>query len=259
MIRIRKIVFWAVVLPVFLLTACGREKEPKVYTCSPEVEADLGTIKEAKGPVAFVLKIKNTTSERIVPYTTATRCVCLNAQVARTPVEAGGEVEVQAVYNPAGVSGRFMEEIQVFYGNGGPVAPPYRYLSVMVKGRVKPKPHSIEEDAPYAFGQGLRMSHEVLVFNPFREGERGRVQLRVASALRHRVRVTFEIPAGLDTVLTCRPVELAPGACDTVTFLLSRPNLPMKGLENGVEIYPYVNGKKCDKPLLFKHFNTNNR
>ncbi|WP_273371810.1 DUF1573 domain-containing protein [Alistipes megaguti] len=110
--RIRKIVFWAVVLPVFLLTACGGEKKPKAYTCSPEVEADLGTIKEAKGPVSFVLKIKNTTSERIVPYTTATRCVCLNAQAARTPVEAGGEVEVQAVYNPAGVSGRFMEEFR---------------------------------------------------------------------------------------------------------------------------------------------------
>ena len=56
--RIRKIVFWAVVLPVFLLTACGGEKKPKAYTCSPEVEADLGTIKEAKGPVSFVLKIK---------------------------------------------------------------------------------------------------------------------------------------------------------------------------------------------------------
>lgn len=259
MMPLRKILFAIVVLPALLLTACNGTKGPKVYSCSQEVEADLGTIKESDGPVTFYLKIRNTTAERIYPYTTATRCVCLNAETERTPVDADGDVLVKAVYNPAGASGKIMEELQVLYGTDGKLAPPYRYLSVMVKARVKPMPHSIKEDAPYDFGQGLHLSHEVLVFNPFREGEQGRVQLRVASTLRRRANVTFELPKGLDTVLTCRPIELAPGGCDTVTFFLNRPYLPIPGIENGVEIYPYINGKKCNKPLIFKHYNPNNR
>jgi len=188
---------------------------------------DLGTIDEADGPVSFVLKIKNTTSQRIIPLTTATRCICLNADTERKPVEAGGEVLVNAVYNPTGFSGKVMEELQVFYTNDGTLTPPYRYLSVMVKARIKPRPHSIEEDTPYDFGQGLYMSHEVLTFNPFRKDRRGRIMLRVASALNRRAQVSFELPAGLDSVLTCRSIELSPRGSDTLSFFLNTPYLQL--------------------------------
>lgn len=255
MILSRKISYATLCLLVLLMTACNRPKGPKVYSCSPEIEADLGTIDEADGPVSFILKIKNTTSERIIPYTTATRCVCLNGNAERTPVEAGGEVLVNAVYNPTGFSGKVMEELQVFYTTDGKIAPPYRYLSVMVKARINPNPRSIEDDTPYDFGQGLYLSHEVLTFNPLREGKRGRLLLRATSALSKRANVTFEFPEGLDSVLTCRSLVLEPGVCDTVSFFLNTPHVSMDSLENDLEIYPYVNGKKCDKPLIFKYYN----
>ncbi len=251
----RKIWYAAACLLVLQMTACNRAKGPKIYSCSPEIAVDLGTINEADGPVSFILKIENTTSQRIIPYTTATRCICLNADTEPKPVEAGDDVLVNAVYNPAGFSGKVMEELQVFYTTDGTLAPPYRYLSVMVKARIKPRPRSIEEDTPYDFGQGLHMSHEVLIFNPFREGQRGRIKLRVASALDRRAQVSFVLPAGLDSVLTCRSLELPPHGCDTLSFFLNTPHLQLDNIENGLEIYPCVNGKRCDKALIFKHHN----
>lgn len=255
MMAIRKIISAIGIFSVVLLSSCGGPKGPKVYSCSQEIDADLGTIEESDGPVSFILKIKNTTPDLICPYTTATRCICLSANVERKPVKAGDDIMVEAVYNPVGEAGPVMEEVQVFYGTDGKLEPPYRYLSVIVKAKVNPMPHSIEEDAPYDLGQGLHMSHEVLIFNPFREGERGRLLLRAASTLHERANVSFELPEALDSVLTCRTLVLEPGVCDTVSFFLNTPHVSMDGIEHGVEIYPYVNGKRCDKPLIFKHYN----
>ncbi len=254
--QFKKIIFASACLALSLLTAsCNKTRGPKVLSCSQEVFADLGVVKEAVGPVSFVLKVKNTTSGLILPYSAVTRCSCLNAEVERKPVESGEDILVEAVYNPSGMSGKIMEEMQIYYVPDGEYPSAYRYLSILVKAEVKPMFFQAEKELPYDFGMGLRLSHEVLVFNSFREGDKGRFQLKAATTRRRPVDVSFEIPAGLDSVLTCRDLRLIPRSCDTLSFFLNHSHLDLEGLEEGIEIYPIVNGRKCKKPLIFRHFN----
>ena len=152
-------------MAALLAAACAPKDGIRTIRTSTDREADLGKIKEIDGPLTFRLVVKNDYPDTLYPVQLYTPCGCTEARFERKPVAPGEDEVIEVTYNPAYRPGPMMEEIQVYYRNS-----PVKARSLVIKGEVIGYNHPIEEDRPYAYGEGLYMSHKVLNFGQLRPG-----------------------------------------------------------------------------------------
>ena len=155
----------ALMLPA---VACGPRDGIRTVRIAEGQDADLGTIKEIEGPVTVRLLIRNDYPDTLRPVQLYTPCGCTQARFDQKPVAPGADEILEVTYNPAYRPGPMREEIQVRYTNS-----PVRVRTFSITGNVVGFNHPIEEDRPYAFGEGLYMSHKVLSYGSLRPGETG--------------------------------------------------------------------------------------
>ena len=93
---------------------------------------DFGAVKEAAGEVSCRFEFENTGDKPLVVTRTATSCECTLARHSTKPVKPGEKGEIEVLYSPIGVRGKFMKCVYVYFsGTSQPV-------TLVVKGRVIP-------------------------------------------------------------------------------------------------------------------------
>jgi len=209
-------------------------------------EADLGTVYEKDGPVQVNLIVSNSSADTLKPLAAYTRCQCLSASVARTPVPPGDSLKLEVTYNPAYKKGIFMEEISVRLLE-------HNSLSFIVKGEVIPMEHPIEEDHPYDFGCGLHLSHEVLHYGKMSGGESRDIFIRYANGTGKKMDIGFITDSSWTGAVVSRRGIVLPGkGRDTLHFRFTMPDCIPEGDTLKISVRPYVNGKKSGKDLIVK-------
>lgn len=238
---------WLLTLLLAALAACGPKSGIREIRTADNLEADLGTIREADGPVTFRLVIRNETGDTLIPLQTYTYCGCTKVEADRTPVPPGADQRITVTYDPAYRPGRFMEEILVNYNDGKTVR------SFIFKGEVIGMDHPVEEDHPYDFGGGLHLSHEVLHYGRREAGETGDIFFRYANGTDRPMDLAF-LPEGDHTgaVRLRSPLHLDAGERDTLHVRFTMPEGIAPDDTLWIPIRVEANGKILDKALRIK-------
>ena len=230
---------------IVLAVACGPKDGIRSLRVTTSTEADLGKIKEIEGPVTVKLLCRNDYADTLYPVQLHTPCGCTQVSFDRKPVAPGADEVLTVTYDPAYRPGPMMEEIVVYYRNS-----PVRSRSMVIKGQVIGYNHPIEEDRPYAYGEGLYMSHKVLHFGAKHPGETGDVFFRHGNGNSRKADIRFEIPDEWKPYVRMRqPGRMKADERDTIHVKFTMP----EGIDTvNFAIQPYVNGKPTEEVLCIK-------
>ncbi len=235
----KKSVFLALLL---LAAACGPRDGIRTVRIAEGQDAELGTIKEIDGPVTFRLLIRNDYPDTLYPVQLHTPCGCTQARFDQKPVAPGADEVLEVTYNPAYRPGPMREEIQVRYVNS-----PVRVRTFSITGNVVGFNHPIEEDRPYAYGEGLYMSHQILNYGQLRGGETGDFFFRYGNGNTRKADITFDIPEEWQPYVRMRqPGRMKADERDTLHVKFTMPE--EKDSVTFI-LQPRVDGKKTKEAL----------
>ena len=225
--------------------ACGPKDGVKVIRASESTEADFGNIKEIDGKVTVRLLCRNEFADTLFPVSIHTPCGCTIADTDKKPIAPGEDEVIEVTYNPAYRPGPMMEEIQVYYQNS-----PVRFRSFIIKGNVIGFNHPIEEDRPYNMGEGLYMSHKVLIFGSMRPGQTRDMFFRHGNGNTKKANIVFDIPHEYQPYLRMRqPGKMKADERDTIHVKFTMP----EGVDTVLfKIQPMVNGKPTESAITVK-------
>ncbi|MGK7393975.1 MAG: DUF1573 domain-containing protein [Candidatus Cyclobacteriaceae bacterium M3_2C_046] len=130
---------------------------PLLSQTKPEIsfeqkEHDFGLIKEENGSVTHQFYFTNTGKSPLVIQNVRASCGCTTPGWTREPVPPGEQGFVKALYNPRNRPGAFNKTLTVS-SNGEP-----EVVVLHIKGIVKPKPTTPEDEFPTAMG-ALRVKY----------------------------------------------------------------------------------------------------
>lgn len=227
---------------LLLAAACTPKDGIRTIRTAEGKEADLGKIKEIDGPVTVRLIARNDYADTLYPVQLYTPCGCTKARFDQASIAPGDDEVLEVTYNPAYRPGPMREDIQIRYRNS-----PVDVRTFTIKGEVIGFNHPIEEDRPYAYGEGLYMSHKILNYGRLRPGETGDFFFRHGNGNDRRATVTFEIPEEWEPYLRMRqPGRMKADQRDTIHVKFTMP----QGLDSvAFSIQPFVNGKPTEEVL----------
>jgi hypothetical protein len=227
---------------LLMAAACGSRDGIRTIRTAEGQDADLGTIKEIDGPVTVRLLIRNDFPDTLYPVQLHTPCGCTNARFDQKPVAPGADEVLEVTYNPAYRPGPMREEIQVRYVNS-----PVRVRTFTISGKVVGFNHPIEEDRPYAYGEGLYMSHKILSYGQLRPGETGDFFFRYGNGNTRKATVTFDIPEAWQPYVRMRqPGRMKADQRDTLHVKFTMP----EGIDSAAfSLQPRVDGRKTEEVL----------
>lgn len=227
---------------LLMAAACGSRDGIRTIRTAEGQDADLGTIKEIDGPVTVRLLIRNDFPDTLYPVQLHTPCGCTNARFDQKPVAPDADEVLEVTYNPAYRPGPMREEIQVRYVNS-----PVRVRTFTISGKVVGFNHPIEEDRPYAYGEGLYMSHKILSYGQLRPGETGDFFFRYGNGNTRKATVTFDIPEAWQPYVRMRqPGRMKADQRDTLHVKFTMP----EGIDSAAfSLQPRVDGRKTEEVL----------
>ena len=230
---------------VVLAVSCGPKDGVRTFRTNASEEVDLGKIIEKDGPVTFRLVARNELADTLYPVQLYTPCGCTQVQFDRKPVAPGEDEVLTVTYDPAYRPGPMMEEIVVYYRNS-----PVRSRGFVIKGEVIGFLHPIEEDRPYAYGEGLYMSHKVLNFGARGVGETADMFFRHGNGGKKKADIRFDIPESWQPYVRMRqPGRMKADERDTIHVKFTMP----ENIDTvDVDIQPLVNGKPTEQTLRIK-------
>ncbi len=230
-----------------LVISCGPRDGIRTIRTTASQEADLGKIYEIDGPVTFRLVVRNELADTLYPVQLYTPCGCTKARFDRKPVAPGEDEILEVTYDPAYRPGRMMEEIVVYYRDS-----PVRSRGFVIKGEVIGYLHPIEEDRPYAYGEGLYMSHKVLHFGGRQPGEKADMFFRYGNGGKKKADIRFNIPQEWSPYVRMRqPGRMKSNGRDTIHVSFTMP----QNIDSvDFAIQPTVNGKITEEVLRIKAY-----
>lgn len=228
-----------------LAVACAPKDGVRTIRTSADQEADLGKIKEIDGPATFRLVVRNTYADTLFPLRMYTPCGCTQVQFSRDPVAPGADQVLEVTFNPAYRPGPMMESITVYYQDS-----PVQSESFVIKGEVIGYNHPIEEDRPYNFGEGLYMSHKILLFGVRRPGETSDIFFRHGNGNDRKADIRFDIPAEWQPYVRMRqPGKMKADERDTLHVKFTMPD----AIDTvSFDIQPFVNGVPTEGKLTVR-------
>lgn len=118
---------------------------------------DFGEIDELGGPVEHKFTFTNSSENPVKITNVKASCGCTTPDWTKDEIAPGGQGFIQARYNPANRPGPFNKSLTITTNQGNE---PYR---LYIKGSVKPKPRTPEDDFPVVMGN-IRVESQVINF-----------------------------------------------------------------------------------------------
>lgn len=184
--KLLKYIF-AVVLLIMTIPSVAQDDNmrPSAVFVSTERIHNFGVIQEKNGKVKHTFLFRNKGRKVVVIDEVSAWCGCTEIDYPKYPIKAGGTAKITVTYNPNRRPGSFSKELVVITDGGR------SYTRVWIKGRVVPMEHPVTEDFPYAYGNGLYMTHQVISFPPLKKGEISQFELGVANNTPRPMRLLF--------------------------------------------------------------------
>lgn len=235
---------------LFCLAAKGVAQTMSNTFVPLQKEYNFGTIDEKKGNVKYTFSFKNNSKKSVTIVAANTFCGCTATSFSKEPIRPGAIGKVTVTFIPRNQKGEFRKEVNVVV-NGGK-----EFARVWIKGNVKPFIHPVTEDHPYAFGEGLYMSHATLNFAGLRQGDSFSFPLHIANDTKKPMTIRLvrrpnnRVLKIFDT-LTLKPLERR-----VVTVSYKAPKTYAQNRRITIDVY--VNDKQV-RSLPVKWFGTDNK
>lgn len=251
--RIKMMWLAAMLTAVFTAAAQerGQENEPQPSATIKFAERihDFGKIKEADGLVSHEFEFTNTGSKPVTLLYARSGCVCVNGEVPRKPIAPGAKGKVTVTFNPLYRPGEFSKEVLVMNSDR-------EYSRIWVKGTVEGMKHSVSENYPYEYGEGLWMNLAVMSFGRMEQGESKSVRLRLANDSDKVMHLSFKadesgLPDGARLTIP-QSFILQPG--DTADMKVTMQVTRKVTGEHMVKVYPVIDGIRRPQALDVKVF-----
>ncbi|MCD8073327.1 MAG: DUF1573 domain-containing protein [Alistipes sp.] len=198
---------------------------------------DFGNIKEVDGPVSHTFEFTNTGENAIVIERVSVSCGCTTPEYSKEPVLPGKKGKIKVTYDPSMRPGYFSKDIYVISNNGK------NNDKLIVKGDVQGKPRSTEQDYPYLYGDGLRLSTLSANFRYVGQGSTAVQNVGYVNTSSKPVRLTFEIDPS-DKILSIEaPGEICVGCRGEIKLRINVPRGDTYGRLN-YKVYPVVDGTR---------------
>ena len=193
---------------ICLICICVASIAQPVLTLS-EKEHDFGTFKEEAGPQSYNFKVKNTGDQPLVIQRIVASCGCTTPEWTKSPIPAGGEGTITAIYDPKNRPGKFSKTLSV-YSNSKP-----EVVTLVIKGEVVQREKTLEELYTFAAGP-VRFESNHLAFTNVKRTEKKVRTMQLINTSDQPVKVTFDqIPSFL--TLSVSPATINPGQKAIVT------------------------------------------
>lgn len=205
---------------------------------------DFGKILEKNGKVSHTFFFKNTGKTPVIINDITSGCGCTNHEYSKKPIPPREIGKITISYNPAYRPGFFSKEIVIFSNNRKTIN------RVWVKGSVIPSEHPVEDDYPYAFGNGLHTNLKVLSFGRIAVGKSKEIELKYANDTDKPMTLKFIVEGENTDIGFTNPNKLT--AKERGKMIVSYTMKKNSNKETIINIYPVVNGKKLSQPLQVK-------
>ncbi len=235
-----------------LLALCRAEAQPRLVF-EPDVW-DFGTVQEADGRVSHTFTGVNKGDRPLVILDIMTTCGCTVPEFSRKPVLPGERTQVTVTYDPFNRPGAFSRELGVYSSERVKVA------TLTIRGRVVPRPKSIEELYPIAAGGGVRLAQTLCAFSYVRAGQRMQSAIGLVNTSSRPVEIVLQATESSGLLAVEYPRRLAPGERGAINFSYLNPvesprygtlrdvlEIKVDGVSNDVRLM--VHGIGADPPV----------
>ena len=226
------------ILMLLMLTALTVGAQESKYLKTFEFDErihNFGTIEEKDGKVSHTFTFTNRGKETVTIKEVNAMCGCTTAAFSKAPVKPGQQAKVTLTYDPSHRPGHFSKEAVVLLNDGD------YYTRIWIKGDVVEMVHPVTEDHPYAYGEGLYMSHRVIPFSVVKPGEQDSIRVLVANDSQEPMTVTFSKQP--NNRLLQLPEKLTLKAGQRTLFYAKYKALRTYPYRRYITLQPYVNGK----------------
>jgi len=205
---------------------------------------NFGTIQEKEGKVSHDFIFRNTGKTPVVINDIFNSCGCIGKVITKDPVKPGGKGKVTIIFDPVYKSGFFSKELVVYSNNR------QEFNRIWVEGTIIPAEHSITDDYPYNFGNGLYLRFKVMAFGYMKPGETRQMELQYANTTGKTMALSFIVKDNKSGLKFTDPGTIAPKAKGIMNFSFT---MPQPGSDDAIfTLYPYVNNKKLNQTLEVK-------
>ncbi|MCD7970961.1 MAG: DUF1573 domain-containing protein [Alistipes sp.] len=195
---------------------------------------DFGKIEEADGPVSHTFEFTNTGDNAIVIERVSVSCGCTTPEYSREPVLPGKKGSIKVTYDPAIRPGYFSKDIYVISNNGR------NNDRLIVRGEVKGKPRTVEQDYPYLFADRLRLDNLSANFRYVTQASTAIQTIGYANVSSKPVKLEFAVSPD-DGIVTAEAVDNICAGCKGEIKIRVRTPQGKFGKMN-YKLYPVVNG-----------------
>lgn len=133
-----------------VLTLGAQEPQEARSFVFEETEWDFGRINEQDGTISHTFRFRNEADHSVAIERVYTSCGCTSSSYSRRPIRSGEQSEFVVTFDPDGKGGRVDKVVTLVYDGGK------GRTDLHIKGRVKARPRTLEEDYPFDLGGGLR-------------------------------------------------------------------------------------------------------
>lgn len=215
--------------------------EPQFLETFKPVERvhDFGQIFEKDGKVSTKFVFKNTGRKAVAINEVNTWCGCMVANYTKKAVRPGETATVTVTLDPDHKEGKFVKQVVLLLNNG------QEYVRVWVKAEIVPMKHSVREECPYDYGNGLFLDQMILPFPNYPEGKDYSIRLRMANNTDKPMTVTLRRTPNNTVLKMPDKVVLQPNEIKTITasyhFYRQYTNTSC------IWLTPFINGKEGKK------------
>lgn len=205
---------------------------------------DFGTIQEKDGLVSHTFYFKNTGNTPVIINDIRSGCGCISSDYAKAPIKPGERSKITVNYNPAYRPGFFSKEVVILSNSNK------NTNRVWVKGSVAASDHPVEEDYPYAWGNGLYTNLKVLSIGSIAVGKSKEIELRFANDSDKLMDLRFVTEGKNPQISFVNPGKLK--AKERGKIIVRYTMTHSKEKEIITHIFPVIDGKKLSTYIQVK-------
>lgn len=212
----------------------ARAQEPSPFRFDA-TERDFGEVREESGSVSHTFVFTNSGAIPVAIDRAVASCGCTTSEYPRTPVAPGASASIKVTFDPEGMPGEFSKSIAVVSGGGK-----FRDF-LIIKGRVVPRPKTVEEEFPYDMGGGVRLSNTLFTFRGVAQGRSAAMAADYINTGTKSVTFALETVEGSGFLATYAPETICAGCRGDITFTYDLSTTSVYGSVHDV-LRPVIDG-----------------
>lgn len=241
-VLLRAALVFSLALPI---VSC-KEKGPREIIANDNAVINIGTIKEADGPVEFIILYKNDTPDTMVATHSRSTCRCTTPLVNKMPIPPGYYQRIPVKYNPTYQKGAIDAQVDIRYKDGTIKSFPFI-------GEVIPMKHPVTDHAKYHMGRNFYTSYKVLSLGLLNPGETKDMYFGLGNDTRRNMKVEFKLEGEkADLIRMSRGLTMMPDGRDTLHVRFTMPVDSQQGDSVVVKVQPVVNGAPTKETMTIR-------